>query len=185
MLTDLTKVKSFLQIGSITNFDTLLTTLISSITSWIVSQSGTILEEATVTNEIYNFEFVADRLMFRNAHVTSVTSLERKTGGTTGNPTYETVDADDYALIVGQDYIDYPSGFSTGINAYRVTYVCGFDPVPTDLELLATKLVARVFDRSKSQGKTGEAIDGASVNWQAQLDEIDKPTLSKYKNYSV
>lgn len=180
-LTTLVNVKNFLEID-VADYDTVLETLINSLSAYIESQTGTLFKQRTVENEIYDGEGSLD-LILKQSRVSSVTSIEYRSGNV-GNPTWQTVDSDGYSLYEGQSTVYRPSGWSKGRQNYRVTYITGDAIIPHDVQNLCTRLVSRVFDQRKSQGKTAEAIDGASINWTGSFQPIDSSTLKKYKNWS-
>lgn len=115
--------------------------------------------------------------------------------GTPSSPNWTAFIADQFELVeqgaagIIRVYGTMPQIYS---NMLRATYVAGF-PVdwsnagngtthrlPADLSRLCENLVIRFFKRRSVPGKTGETIEGATINWDSQMDALDRETIKSY-----
>jgi hypothetical protein len=71
-----------------------------------------------------------------------------------------------------------------GVQNIKVVYKGGYTTAPYDLRLACQRLVAKEYNKRKSQGAASESIGGASISWEDDLTPDLKRTLDGYKRIS-
>lgn len=203
-LTTLQRVKDRLQFTDTTS-DAELTRMINSATDFIERECGKSgLEKApndghfakkTYTNEIYSVNGSRQQyLILRNAPVTTLTSFQWR-AGTPSNPNWTSFITDQFELLedgttgIVRVYGVMPRLYS---NMIRATYIAGYaidwpnagngstHLLPADLTNTCENLVVRIFKRRQVPGKTGETMQGATINWRDALDAMDQQVMKHY-----
>jgi hypothetical protein len=115
--------------------------------------------------------------------------------GTPSNPTWTDFITDQFELDQqGYSGIIRVYGVMPRIynNMLRATYVAGFPvdftnagdgsthQLPTDLSNTCENVAVRIFKRLPVDGKTSEAIQGATTTWKDDLDKMDLDTIQRY-----
>jgi len=187
-LTTLEKVKASLGIlPADTSKDVLINDFINQATSFIQNYCGRVFAMTTYTNELYDIPN-GSKLFTHNYPVASVASVQYRTG-TIGAPTYVSFTTNDYLVYLAEGYISFISQFGfglgsfvTGEQALRMTYDAGYlidwanegDPtlhtLPADLTMVATQLVAGMFNTRATQGLKSESTEGQSVDYGSISD---------------
>lgn len=189
-LTQTSDVKEYLNISAST-YDVLIEKLVYGVTEFIQGYlGGRYLKESTIT-ELQDGENISNQIILKQYPVSSVTSLSYKSGSNS-SPTWNVISADNYDVNLPAGLIK-RVGIPTGVQNVKIIYVAGYKidfanrytsthTLPHDLSLVATQLVAKIFDKRFSEGKTNEAVEGQSVAWTYQLSEEMKATLGKYQH---
>jgi hypothetical protein len=80
-------------------------------------------------------------------------------------------------------------------NMLRLTYVAGFPidwqnagngythQLPADLTNTCENVAVRIFKRLPLDGKSSEAIQGATTSWRNDLDQMDRDTIDRYSRF--
>lgn len=166
-LCTLSDLKSWLGIDTLdTSKDTILTMIIDSVSKKYENYCGTKLEETTIVNELYEGSGNTNSLVLNNLNVSKVNKIEFLI-----NDFWETVyeykelpdiTIDTYGMTLDNDlgiikmncFIPSKNGYDmlTSNPNYmvkypniRVSYVCGFNPIPADLSFMCLKSSARQF----------------------------------------
>ena len=183
-LTTLAKVKQHLGITS-SDDDALLTDLINSITAYIENAcGGRRFKETTYTNELYDGDDFDNWLYLKQYPITGLTKVEYN-NGTTDNPDWkENTEGKDYEKYFERGAL-YLSTKYEGKRNYRITYKAGYAEIPDDLEILANKLVGKIYDKRKSEGKSSVSLAGASITWANFTKEEDFDVINYYKKILV
>lgn len=181
-LTTLAKVKTFLRITS-SSFDSELEALIDSFSRFISNQTGRILKEADITQELHSGKG-EQFLVLKNLPATDITAFEYADGDL-GSRTWTAFDSDEYELDPDSGRIYVPGGVPYGFNNIRVSYTAGYATIPADLEELANAMVAKVFDDARSQGKSSEGIDGANIQWRNRFNIEQQMIFDNYKDHKI
>lgn len=178
-ITTKTKVKNYLNISSDSDND-LLDTLCNSITAWIEKFcNGRRFKSTEYTEELYDGDNLNGRwLQTNNYPVTSWTKLEYN-AGSTSNPNWVEYDESDYETYNNQGIVWFDR-LETGKRNIRVTYTAGYDSMPYDLELLATKMVARTYEKRLSEHKESEGSPDLNISWGKFLQPEDIQVLNNY-----
>jgi len=177
-LTTKEKVKLFLDITA-TTYDTLLDTMCNQLTSWIENYCGGRRFMSTeYTEELYDGDNFERFLRLKNYPVIAWTKIEYN-AGTTASPNWTEYDASDYEKydttgILWFDRVE------KGKRNIRISYTAGYAKIPYDLELLATKLVARTFEKRLSEQKVSEGSPDLNITWDEFIKKEDKIVLGNY-----
>ena len=166
-LCTLSDLKSWLGIDALdTSKDTILTMIINSVSKKYENYCNTKLEETTIVNELYEGSGNTNGLVLNNLNVTKVNKIEFLI-----NDIWETVyeykelpdiTIDTYGMTIenslglikmnclipsknGFDMLTSNPNYTVKYPNVRVSYVCGFNPVPSDLSFMCIKSSARQF----------------------------------------
>lgn len=127
-LTTKERIKDRIDI-TVTDFDSLIDSLILSTTARIQQATGRRFIQATYTNELHDGSemggMARQYLILKNGPLQSVTSVEYKTG-TNSNPSWVTLSEDDYDVDLTAGLVRMLNGFPRGFQNIRVTYTGGF-----------------------------------------------------------
>ena len=166
-LCNLSDLKSWLGIDALdTSKDTILTMIINSVSKKYESYCNTKLEETTIVNELYEGSGNTNSLVLNNLNVSKVNKIEFLI-----NDVWETVyeykelpdiTIDTYGMTIenslglikmnclipsknGFDMLTSNPNYTVKYPNVRVSYVCGFNPIPSDLSFMCIKSSARQF----------------------------------------
>ena len=166
-LCTLSDLKSWLGIDALdTSKDTILTMIINSVSKKYENYCNTKLEETTIVNELYEGSGNTNSLVLNNLNVSKVNKIEFLI-----NDVWETVyeykelpdiTIDTYGMTIenslglikmnclipsknGFDMLTSNPNYTVKYPNVRVSYVCGFNPVPSDLSFMCIKSSARQF----------------------------------------
>lgn len=166
-LCTLSDLKSWLGIDALdTSKDTILTMIINSVSKKYENYCGTKLEETTIVNELYEGSGNTNSLVLNNLNVSKVNKIEFLI-----NDVWETVyeykelpdiTIDTYGMTIenslglikmnclipsknGFDMLTSNPNYTVKYPNVRVSYVCGFNPIPSDLSFMCVKSSARQF----------------------------------------
>lgn len=180
-LTTLTKVKAYLGI-SVSTFDTVLETLIDGCTEWIEEECGNrrFFDAGTDATEYHDGDYDStgrNKIFPKRWPINSITSISYRTGNL-GSPTWVAFTTNDYEKNddAGIIYLSLPSGRQN----IKLIYKGGYTTIPADLDMACVKLVAKEFDKRKSQGLTQESVGSASISWNEDIDPEVKRIIRKY-----
>jgi hypothetical protein len=177
-ITTNTTVKSLLGITASTD-DTLLSLMCDWLTAFIQNYCDKKFVEQTVTNEIYSSRDFKFSFYLLSSPIKSVTSFAKKQS-----------DGSFKALVVDQDYeIELSSGYiqmnqiDNGLADLKITYIT-LENIPKDIEMVATQLVARAYNKRKSEGVSQESVGEATIQWGALLTDADKAVLNGHRRFT-
>ena len=166
-LCNLSDLKSWLGIDALdTSKDTILTMIINSVSKKYENYCNTKLEETTIVNELYEGSGNTNSLVLNNLNVSKVNKIEFLI-----NDVWETVyeykelpdiTIDTYGMTIennlgliktnclipsknGFDILTSNPDYTVKYPNVRVSYVCGFNLVPSDLSFMCIKSSARQF----------------------------------------
>jgi hypothetical protein len=188
-LTNLSKVKGFLDIDDTDN-DDLFNDLINSISDFIENYCGrrflsTVYAVTPAdTAEYFDGDDIEEDIYLKNFPITALSKVEYNNGSFSA-PDWKEYDADRYSYDKNSGIINFPCGVINGKQNIRVSYTAGYATIPHDLELAANKLIAKSFNKRKSEGVTGEGAGGANINWGDFVSEDIKAILEKYQKISL
>lgn len=196
-LTTVADVKTFIGETSST-YDTLLEMLIDECTDWIeeflngrrllcdANRDGT----PVAVTERYNSN--ARRVvLLRKYPVIEITSVAYATGNV-NSPTWNTLDAtSQYTFDPTTGELFLVATVPVGVQNIRVVYKGGYvgqgstgTIIPKNLVMACIRMVAKQFNKRRSQGIKNESVGGASITWEDDMDAEVKRTLNKYKRLS-
>lgn len=187
-LTSLTKVKNYLGIAAgVSTYDTVLEYLIDSVTLWIEGECGgrRLFDGATEVTEYYDGDDGTgkSKIFLKRYPVQSITSVSYNSG-TSGTPTWTAFDADDYERDDNEGVLHFLSSLPKGRQNIKVKYKSGYvTTIPQDLDVACCKMVAKEFDKRKSQGVLSESVGGGSVSWNENVDPSVLSVIRKYRRF--
>lgn len=170
MLATIDQVKTHIGLSG-TTYDSVLTQILTQVDRMIKTELKREIEETTYTEQIFDG---GDRYIQLNDMPLSSTEdfTFEYNKGDSEDPDWETVPRDDYELYYdeGVVYLHYPY---FGKRVLKMTYTVGGD-VPEDLEMLAIRLTAKIYNKRKSEGTSNESLENVSFGWQDLLSSEDK-----------
>lgn len=195
-LTTKERVKERLGITA-TSFDDLINRLIASTTSMIEVMTGRRFYSTVYSNELYDgqdsYGDAKEILIIKNAPITTLTSIEYKTG-TNASPTWVAYSANDYDvnLSLGVVRLKCPKGIQNIRVSYTAGYLIDFSPeadtydvtkhtLPYEITDACERIVTALFKRRESEGKTQESFQESSITWSPSV--IDNETARVIRNY--
>lgn len=182
-LTTKERVKTHLDISG-SSEDTFLDALCDSVTAFIEKYCGGQRFFATEhEEEIHDGNLQYIRLRHRYLY-TDYTVVVEVNGGSSVSPSWTELSANDFELYPDAGVVYLYSKYG-GKRNIRVTYKAGFSTIPEDIQLAATLMVARMFNRRRSSGLSGESFEGVSQNWNDTMTEAEKVTLDNYRQQLV
>ena len=212
-LCNLSDLKSWLGIDALdTSKDTILTMIINSVSKKYENYCNTKLEETTIVNELYEGSGNTNSLVLNNLNVSKVNKIEFLI-----NDIWETVyeykelpdiTIDTYGMTIdnnlglikmnclipsknGFDMLTSNPNYTVKYPNVRVSYVCGFNPVPSDLSFMCVKSSARQFTQEIG-GKLlvqKEEVFNAKTWYETDLSKVSVITneetqvLNEYKRW--
>lgn len=175
------KVQAYL---GITGDNDLLDTLCNSITAWIEGLcGGRRFKLTTYANKLFDGDNFGEWLQLPHWPVTEWTKIEYNSG-TSKTPSWTTFDRDDYETYDDEGALYFNKKY-LGKRNIRISYKAGYTTIPYDMEFLATRLVARSYERRKSEGVMNESLGGMSINWKEFLEKEDISILDNYRRPMV
>jgi len=191
-LTDVATVKSFIDLTGST-YDNLIELLVNACSEWIENETGRVLlasEEDVIELHDGDFDYSGQNKIFAKQYpINSITSIEYKTGSL-DNPTWVEFTENDYVVDERAGIIHFTNSFGGSLKSLlpnrqniRLTYQGGYDNAPSDLALACIKMVAKEFNKRKSQGVTAESVGGGSVTWNEQVDPEVIKIIQKYRRF--
>lgn len=205
-LTTKEKVKEFLGIVGTTN-DALIDSLINYVTDFIEGYVGRRFKETQYTNEEYDVPN-GDIVFLREFPVNELTVAEYRTG-TIASPTFVAFNTNDFLLYKKEGYVKFFfisfrffQGLTVREKLLRFTYKAGFKidfanelsathTLPFDIAMVATQLVARMFNLRTAEGIKSESTEGQSITYDRDNDITNqftieqKSVLEKYKSHRL
>jgi len=177
-LTTKEQVKRYLEI-SVATYDDLIDELINYLTAFIEKEcGGRRFKYSPYSNELYDGDNFGSLMLLNQYPLYNLVRLEYNAGNTK-TPNWKTVDRDDYEIyedIGGVYFYNKPLGKRN----IRASYYAGYTTIPHDLVFLATRLVARIFEKRKSEGIESESLGGVNVGWDEFLKDEDRKIISNY-----
>lgn len=175
-LTNLPAVKRWLNISS-DNDDALLSDLIGQVSAFV---ENSIQRSILTATHVETYRGTGgSRFLLRNWQVQSVLAVEwgetriDNAVDAVGNASGVATDGRSLILIGSRMPYDRP---------VRVTYVAGYDTVPTDLMLAATELVGEAYSARTHIGETSHASSGATTVAFSR-EAMHQAVLARLNNY--
>lgn len=180
MLTTNANVKTYLGIvGS--NEEDIITLLVRLATGAIQAFVGWEIEQTEHTDERVDGDGSA--ILRLKGFPISSTANDFKyeyNSGTFESPVWANMPTNNYFVDYTRGVIQTISPY-TGFKNLRLTYKAGYTTVPADVEEVAIKCAARMYNQRKSEGIASEGLENANVSWKPDLSEEEKTIIQKYK----
>ena len=193
MLTEKSKVKNYLGISDELH-DSLFDDLCAGISQFIVTYcdrdiltipAPTEPDAEQVFYEEYFDSNADEELMLRNYPVKTLLKVEYNSR-TQADPLWVELEPSRYVVYRQGGIVHLYGKFPTGLRqSIRVTYNGGYDEAPADIAMVATELVAKVFEKRKAQGKSVELLSGARIDWINELTKEQKLILDNYAHFPL
>lgn len=183
MIITAAQLKAHLGIIS-TEEDSLITGYIAQIGDYLRRKIGRIIEEESVT-EYHDGDNIKDMIFLANYPVSELTSIQYRSGGF-ANPTWNDYPAEDYLLSEDDGTIQMNFVFS-GLKNIKVVYKAGWadGSIPESLQLAAIKLVAKVYNKRRSDGFSSEEVAGARVDWDTFLSKDIEELINPFRKFKI
>lgn len=178
-LTTKEKVKAMLEISGTTD-DSVIDTLCDGMTAFIENITGNqrfkLTEHEDEIHDGDDGQWI--RLNHRFIYEEADIKVEIKNGSSWGE-----LSQSDYEVYLsnGTVYLNYKI---TGKRNIKVSYSAGFINIPHDLEMVATSMVSRAYNRRKSQGVANESFEGVNLSWADVMTEAEKLIIESYTRRS-
>lgn len=182
-LTTKTKVKAMLDITGSTE-DSLLDSICDQVTAYIEGLAGGQRFKMTTHDDEIHDGDNGQWIILRHRFIYDDATIKVEyNNGTNVTPSWVELTADEYQVYLenGTVYLD---SKIAGKRNIRVSYTAGFNTIPYDLELAATTIACRIYNRRKSQGAASESFEGVAINWNDVLNEADRAIITKYTRFS-
>ena len=178
-LTTKEKVKALLGITDSTDND-ILDTLCDAVTAFIEGEAGgQRFKLTTHADEIHDGEN-GQWLRLKNRFI--YTSPEIKVeyqNGKNSAPDWQELSKDAYDAYPENGTL-YLHNKIDGKRNIRVYYAAGFTTIPHDLEITASMIAARIYNKRKSQGISSESYEGVSISWNDAITETERAVINRY-----
>lgn len=178
-------VEATLQIKFQNSPEDTITFLIDGATQAIKTYANRELEETTFTNELYDSVWGRTMLQLRQYPVTAVALVEENS----------------VALVEGEGFQWYTNGAIARINGrlerrwvigrkiIDVTYTAGYSPIPDDIVLVCTGIVARHFDAgvvyASSPAGAASAITSIALEGSDSISYAEPPGMGTVGNVQM
>lgn len=169
-----------------TTWDTVLEDLLNECTLWAEKYCGgrRFFQSGTDVTEYYDGTD-KNKIFLKNSPIISITSVSWASGDF-DNPTWTAfLPASEYKADTRKGVLTFWN-LPKGIQNIRVIYKGGYTTaalVPDDLHLAVKKMVAKEFNKRKSQGLLSEGLGGGSISWNENVDPSLLEILDQYRNF--
>ena len=178
MLTTTQDVKTYLGIVGSGEED-LITLLVKLASQAIKTIAGWEIEKATYSNQRIDGGDAIIRLKAKPIDPTGF--VIQLNNGTVGVPRWVDMLTSNYVLHLDEGVVEQIVPLD-GILNLQLTYTAGYATIPADLELLCIELVARMYNKRKSEGISSEGMESVNVTYATELlTEFDKAIIEQYK----
>ena len=167
--------------------DDMIALYIESVTEFINEYLKRSIEEQSNVTEYFDGDDLNDHINLSSYPLTDTTTFvfQYRTGSYS-NPTWNDFDEDYYQVDeeIGQILTD---SMYDGRRNIKVVYSAGFakDDIPKAIKTACLKLVAKIYNKKRSDGFKDESLGDASISWDKFLSDDIKLLLSPYRNLSL
>jgi hypothetical protein len=178
MLTTKDKVKIHIGVSGSTD-DTVITQILQGVDKQIKTYCGWNIEQQTISGKLFD-GYDQYPYMSLGGYPIESFSTPQYNAGTTKTPSWTDVDRDDYEIYLDTGIIYWNKIFE-GRQNIKLSYKVGYSTVPYDIELVAIRLCARVYEKRKSEAAGNESVEGVNIGWANTMTEEDKAILETYR----
>jgi len=182
-LTTVVKVKLHLGI-SVATYDSLFEQLIDEATLFIETYCNRVISKTTHTDVLFDGDDYDSTLYIKNFPITEIDTIEYN-NGTFATPDWTAYTTDQYEYNLAEGIIYFDVDLPSGKQNVRITYTGGFTTVPQDIEMACNKLVARYYNKRKSEGVSAETAGITNLTWDDVLTKEITSVLNRYKNHTI
>jgi uncharacterized phiE125 gp8 family phage protein len=189
-LTTTAKIKSHIGIPSAdTSKDSKIATIISGVSAFFEGQCARSFEYKSYSAKLNGNG--TDELMLPQYPIHQVTEIivDDVEIDIDAEVAAKTLDIDQETGILYRT-----SGWSAGKRNIEITFTAGYTeseesgdvgPIPADLELAVTRMVARIYERSTAEGVSSVSPQSYSVNYMENVDADILATIARYQKTRV
>jgi len=181
MLITLEDFKSHIGIES-NDDDAVLKTYIQGISDFIVNYCGRAIE-STGFEELYDGDDISDCLFLNNYPISDFTNLMYNSGSYS-DPVWNAIDPSQYQTDMDKGIIYFDVIYS-GKRNIAIAYTAGYATVPDSIKLAAMKLVAKIYNKRRSDGFRHEEAGGAAIDWDSFLSDDVQLLLDPYRKILI
>jgi hypothetical protein len=183
MIVSLTEIKNHLGISG-SDDDTPLGYYLNAISEWVPKYLGRAVEEAEFV-ERFDGDEIKDAIYLNNFPITEFKWLKYRSGVYSDEQMTD-FNADDYQRddAAGIIYVDV---MYSGVRNIEVYYKGGYAAadIPDAIKVAAMKLVAKIYNKRRSDGFSSEEVAGARVEWEKFLSSDIEELLRPYKSHKL
>lgn len=168
--------------------DAVLDLYIGQIGDFLKTKIGRVIEETEIV-ELFDGDNLKDEIFLGNYPITQFTSLQYR-GGSFSSPVWRDFSDNDFLVDPEDGTIQIQATYS-GLKNIKATYKAGYvidetgNDVPKALQLAALKLVAKVFNKRRSDGFSSEEVAGARVEWDKFLSDDIKELINPFRRMPI
>jgi len=187
MIITVDQIKAHLGITG-TADDAVLTSYIGQIGDYLKTKIGRVIEETEIV-ELFDGDNLKDEIFLGNYPIIEFTSLQYRSGSFS-SPVWRDFSDNDYLVDPEDGTIQIEATYS-GLKNIKATYKAGYaevdgeSTIPQTLQLAAIKLIAKVFNKRRSDGFSSEEVAGARVEWDKFLSDDIKELINPFRRMSV
>lgn len=181
MLISLTEFKNHIGISGTTE-DTIITTYINAVGGFLTGYLGRVIENAEFV-ERFDGDNIKDAIFLSNYPVTKFNWLKYRSG-TYSDEKMMDFNADDYQRDdeAGVIYVD---AMYSGIRNIEVYYEAGYTTIPDAIKVACMKLVAKIYNKKRSDGFSSEEVSNARIEWDKFMSSDIEALLSPYVKIKI
>ncbi len=177
MLATIAQVKTHIGISGST-YDSVFTQILTQIDANIKKMLARDVEEAEYSEDIYDGD--QRFLQLKDYPLSSDDFTFEYNAGDSETPDWTTMSRSEYEMYLETGVIRMNSIYS-GCRVLKLTYTAGESTVPVDLQMLAIRLTAKIYNKRKSEGTSNESLENVSFGWQDLLSPEDKIVIDNHK----
>jgi hypothetical protein len=177
-ITTLAKVKTYLGITG-TSDDVLLEMLIDNSSIYIENYCSRVFYKQEY-EDIFNGDDFDDYVFIKNYPLIEVSKVEKLV-----DDVWVEIGETGYSVDLENGVIYFDVAIPSGVNNIKVYYEAGYTTIPLDLQLICMKMVAKLYNKRKSEGVSTEGLGQSSITWEDFLSKEIIDILTRYKNYKI
>jgi len=195
-LTTVARLKAFIGID-VSTYDSVLETIIDSVTDWIENECGRRFKLTAYTGVILDGKGSKEMVLPQWPVSTATLTLYEREGGSYGDTNFDSISSDKYRIDRESGIISLDHKFYEGFQNYKIDYSAGYDfenvtgTLKTlasvglsDLEMAVWKLASQAYNNRKSSGNISRMkLYNYDVTFAKESDADDQiqKVLSKYQ----
>lgn len=179
-------VKQHIDINT-NDYDDILDVYIDAVGAYLKNKIGRAIEEETDITEYFDGDDLSDTVILENYPITDTTTFQfQYMTGTYSSPTWNDFD-DDYYQVDTEKGMVLTDAMYDGRRNIKVVYSAGYASadIPDPLKLAALKLVAKAYNKKRSDGFKEESAGGASISWDKFFTEDIAELINPYRKRSI
>ena len=178
MLATIVQVKLHLGV-SVSTYDAVLTQILTQIDAHIKKMIGRTVDDTDYEDEIYDGD--VEYIQLKDYPLSLIGFTFEYNAGDSETEDWTTVPRTDYELYYDTGVIAMNSIY-TGRRVLRTSYTAGYADadIPADLQMLAVRLTAKIYNKRKSEGTSNESLENVSFGWNDLMSPEDKMVVDNH-----